>query len=49
MKTPKNINYFADEAKNDNTQPKGVENKRPHKEEVVDAEDKAKKRNTIIK
>jgi hypothetical protein len=49
MKSPKRINYFANEVKEDNTQPKNTDTKRQKKGDVVDAEAKAKTRNTIIK
>jgi uncharacterized ion transporter superfamily protein YfcC len=49
MKSPKRINYFANEVKEDNTQPQNTDTKRQKKGDVVDGEAKAKTRNTIIK
>jgi hypothetical protein len=42
------INYFAEEAKEDHTQPKGISNNN-RSTEVVDPDEKVRSRNKIFK
>jgi hypothetical protein len=48
MKKYKNINYFAEQAKEDNTQPKGTPAP-SNRNDVVDPDEKIRRRNKIFK
>jgi hypothetical protein len=48
MKKNKHINYFAEEVKEDHTQPKGNANN-TRNNDVVDPSDKVRLRNKIVK
>jgi hypothetical protein len=49
MKKNKHINYFAEQAKEDHTQPKGTPVNNNRNAEIVDPDEKAQRRNKIIK